>query len=198
MTTFAYIRISTDKQDIKNQKHKINEYAAKNGVKIDKWIEETISSRKEDRAIFQLIGDMSPDDLIIVTELSRLGRSSVTEIFRLIGRIQDKKGNLYVIQENIEINQGKPSIQTETIIFALSLSSRLERDMISQRTKNALAAKKAQGVKLGRPEGYSVLNGREDEIKKYESLGLNKSSIAKLLGVTRATYYKHIENRKTK
>jgi DNA invertase Pin-like site-specific DNA recombinase len=195
MKTIGYVRISTDKQELKNQKHRINEYAAKEGIKINQWVEETISSRKEDRAIHQLINDMSTGDKIIVTELSRLGRSSVTEIFRLIGEIQDKKGSLYVISENIEIKKGKPTVQAETMIFALSLSSRLERDMISQRTKAALAAKKAQGVKLGRPSTYSVLNGREDEIEKYLKLGINKTAIGKLMDVSRATVYLYLKKK---
>jgi DNA invertase Pin-like site-specific DNA recombinase len=196
MTTFGYIRISTDKQDIENQRHKINEYAAKNGIKIDQWTEETISSKKEDRAIFKLISDLKPSDLIIVTELSRLGRSSVTEIFRLIGDIQDKKGSLYVVHEKLEINQGKPSVQTETLVFALSLSSRLERDMISQRTKAALAARKAQGVKLGRPVGYNIMKGREAEIEKWIAKGLNKTAISQVMDISRSTVYKYFETRK--
>ncbi len=195
MAIFGYIRISTERQEGDNQRHRINEYAAKNGLKIDSWIEETISSRKNDRAIYGLVGRLEENDLIIVTELSRLGRSSVSEIFGILKDIQNKKAGLFVIQESIKIDGGKMSVQAETLVFALSIASRLERDLISERTKAALAARKAQGVKLGRPVGYSVLAGKETEIEKYLALGLNKTSIAKLLGVSRSTVYAYLEKK---
>jgi DNA invertase Pin-like site-specific DNA recombinase len=198
MTTYGYIRISTDKQETDNQKHRINEYAAKEGIKVNSWITETISSRKDDREIYQLIDSLKPGDLIIVTELSRLGRSSVTEIFKILGTIQDKKGGLYVIQDGIEIESGKMSVQAETMVFALGIASRLERDLISERTKAGLAARKAQGIKLGRPIGYSVLNGRESELDKYLKLGINKSAIAKLMGVSRGAVYNFLSKRQSK
>jgi len=198
MKTYAYIRVSTDKQENKNQRHKINEYAAKKGIKIDSWIEETISSRKKDRAIYPLIESLKANDLIIVTEFSRLARSGMIELFTILGSIQEKKGSLYIIQESIKIDSGKMSVYAEAIVSALSLASRIERDMISERTKTALAARKAQGVKLGRPSTYSVLAGREDEIEKYLKLGLNKTSIAKLMGVARSTIYLYLEKKQRK
>ena len=198
MTTTAYIRISTDKQESDNQKHRVNEYAAGKGIKIDNWIKETVSSRKADREIYQIIEALQPGDRIIVTELSRLGRSGVTEVFNILGDIQKKKASLTVIQDNIEIDSGEMTIQSETIVFALSIASRLERDLISERTKAALKSRKDQGVKLGRPEGYSVLTGRETELDKYLKLGINKSAIAKLMGVSRGAVYNFLNKRESK
>lgn len=197
MTTFAYTRVSTENQNGGNQRNRINEYAANEGIKVDRWIEETISSRKEDREIYSLIETLQPNDLVIVTELSRLGRSSVTEIFKILGSIQDKKASLYVIQDSIEIDSGKMSVQAETLVFALGIASRLERDLISERTKAGLKRVKESGKKLGRPSTYSVLNGREDEIEKYLKLGLNKTSIAKLMGVSRSAVYNYLKKKRT-
>jgi DNA invertase Pin-like site-specific DNA recombinase len=198
MTVTAYIRISTDKQESDNQKHRINEYAAGQGIKVDSWTSETISSRKNDREIHQIIDNLEPGDQIIVTELSRLGRSSVSEIFGMLEIIQKKKAGLYVIQDGIEIKGGKMSVQAETLVFALGIASRLERELISERTKAALKARKAAGVKLGRPEGYSVLTGREQELEKYLKLGINKSAIAKLMGVSRGAVYNFLRKREVK
>jgi putative DNA-invertase from lambdoid prophage Rac len=198
MTTTAYIRISTDKQEVENQKHRINEYAAGQGIKIDNCITETVSSRKTDREIYQLIDSLEPGDKIIVTELSRLGRSGMIEVSRILGTIQDKKASLSVIQNNIEIEPGKMSVEAQAIVFALSIASELERDLISERTKAALKARKDQGVKLGRPVGYSVLTGREAELDKYLKLGINKSAIAKLMGVSRGAVYNFLNKRESK
>ena len=198
MTVTAYIRISTDKQEVENQKHRINEYAAGQGIKIDNCITETVSSRKTDREIYQLIDSLEPGDKIIVTELSRLGRSGMIEVSRILGTIQDKKASLSVIQNNIEIEPGKMSVEAQAIVFALSIASELERDLISERTKAALKARKDQGVKLGRPVGYSVLTGREAELDKYLKLGINKSAFAKLMGVSRGAVYNFLNKRESK
>ena len=133
--------------------------------------------------------------MVIVTELSRLGRSSVTEIFKILGIIQDRKAGLFVIQDSIEIDAGKMSVQAETMVFALGIASRLERDLLSERTKAGLKRVKAMGTKLGRPSTYSVLNGREEEIEKYLKLGINKTAIGKLMGVSRATVYLYLKKK---
>jgi len=195
MTIYAYTRVSTDEQDHQSQTHRINEYCANNGLKINSWVNETISSRKEDREIYELIESFKPGDMLIVTELSRLGRSSVTEIFKIIGIIREKKAGLRVIQDSIEIDGGEMSIQAEMMVSILSIASRLERDLNSERTKAGIAKAKAKGVKMGRPEGYSVLAGREDEVEKYFAMKLNKTSIATLMGVSRATIYAYIKKK---
>jgi putative DNA-invertase from lambdoid prophage Rac len=133
--------------------------------------------------------------LVIVTELSRLGRSSVTEIFKILAGIQDKKASLQVIQDSIKINGGKLTVQAETLVFALGIASQLERELISERTRAGLQRVKAEGKKLGRPPTYSVLNGREEEIEKYLTLGINKTAIAKLMGVARTTVYTYLKKK---
>ena len=133
--------------------------------------------------------------MVIVTELSRLGRSSVTEIFKILAGIQDKKASLQVIQDSIKINGGKLTVQAETLVFALGIASQLERELISERTRAGLQRVKAEGKKLGRPPTYSVLNGREEEIEKYLTLGINKTAIAKLMGVARTTVYTYLKKK---
>jgi DNA invertase Pin-like site-specific DNA recombinase len=195
MAVYGYTRISTDKQDKASQYHRINEFAAQNGIKIDQWLDETISSQKKDRKIYRLLDNLKQNDLVIVSELSRLGRSSVTEIFKILGVIQEKGASLYVIQDSIKINGGKMSVQAETLVFALGIASRLERELISERTRAGLKRAKEEGKKLGRPSSYSILNGREGEIEKYLSMGLNKTSISILMGISRSTVYAYLKKK---
>ena len=147
MKTLAYIRVSTDKQDLKNQKLEVLDYAHRNDFRIDEFIELEISSRKstKKRKIDELIERLRENDTLIVSDLSRIGRST-GEVINTVNTLIEKHVRLIAIKQNLVVN-GKHDIQSKVIITMFSLFSELERDLISQRTKQALEAKKAQGVK---------------------------------------------------
>ncbi len=148
----AYLRTSTNKQEISNQKLEILEFAHRNNFKIDGFIESTISSRKspKQRRIDELIGKLSSGDTLIVTELSRLGRSTA-EVISLVNSLVEGKVRLRILKQNLDIKEH--DMNSKIIITLFSLFGELERDLVSLRTKEALAAKKSQGIKLGKPKG---------------------------------------------
>jgi DNA invertase Pin-like site-specific DNA recombinase len=183
----GYIRISTDNQDLKNQKHSILDYCNSKKLGSIDFIEVKISSRKsdEDRKIGELVNLLEENDILIVTELSRIGRS-VINVIDIVNSIIGKKVNLHIIKENmiIEPNNINPFTTFQMNIFASF--AQLERDLISLRTKEALKARKEQGIKLGRKKGslgksiYDPFKGRIQEL--YE-LGLSPTKIIKHIGV---------------
>ena len=193
---YSYIRVSTDKQDYSNQEFSILQYANKNGLGNVEFISETVSGKIswKSREISKLVDRMNKGDTLIVSELSRLGRTML-EIFELISILLRKEVVIHVVKGNIIL---KDDIQSKVFTFAFSLGSEIERDLISQRTKEALASKKASGVKLGRPQGSqsSKLDMHVDEIKKYRSLGVSVTSIAKILQVPQPTLYYFCKSRK--
>ena len=182
--TIAYIRTSTDKQDLNNQKLEILEYARKKDLKVDSFVEITISSRKntKQRRIEEVLQMLTPSDTLIVTELSRLGRSTA-EVIALVNELVAHKIRIIVLKQNLDINQH--DMNSKIVITLFSLFAELERDLISLRTKEALATKKLQGVKLGKPKGTiqkSKFDADRERIKELLSLGLSVRKIAKLLG----------------
>lgn len=180
--TIAYLRVSTDSQDLKNQKLEILEYADRNKFQITEWMEIRISSRKsqKERLIDLLLEKLVPGDCLIVSELSRLGRS-VGQIITIMDELIKKKVKVIFIKQNMIIN-GKNDIQSKTMITLFGLFAEIERDLISDRTKAGLARARAEGKLLGRPKGLgkSKLDGKEDEIKALLQKGVGKASIAKI------------------
>ena len=182
--TIAYLRASTDKQDLNNQKLEILEYARKSHLEIDDFIEITISSRKtiKDRRSDEMTVALSDADILIVTELSRLGRSTA-EIIGLINVLIKKQVRIIAIKQNLDIKQHDMNSKIITTLF--SLFAELERDLISLRTKEALASKKSQGIQLGKPKGTiqkSKFDKDLDKIKELLTLGLSVRKIATYLG----------------
>ena len=182
--TLAYLRASTDKQDTNNQKLEILEYARKQDLKIDDFIELTISSRKspKQRRIEELTHRLDPSDTLIVTELSRLGRSTA-EVIALINALVEKSIRVIILKQNLDIRQH--DMNSKIIITLFSLFGELERDLVSSRTKEALAAKKAQGQILGKPRGTiqkSKFDAHQEKIKELLGIGLSVRKIAKVLG----------------
>ncbi len=180
----AYIRASTDKQDLNNQKLEILEFARKRDLKIDDYVEVTISSRKtsKERRIDELMRKLNGLDCLIVTELSRLGRSTA-EVISLINELISLNIRVIIIKQNLDID--RHDMNSKIIITLFSLFAELERDLISLRTKEALTTKKAQGVRLGKPKGTiqkSKFDKELDRIKELLRLGLSVRKIAKLLG----------------
>jgi len=183
---YGYLRVSTDKQDLQHQKAAVLNYANDNGLGQVIFIEETISSRKKDRAIFDLVENLNAGDSLIIFELSRLARS-MAELESIRVKVADKGATIHAISQNLIIDPKGTDIATKALIFALELSAQIERQMISDRTKSALKAKKEAGFKLGRPAGQSKLDSHSDEIKGYLSKGLNLTAISQLIGCNRQT-----------
>jgi len=150
--TYAYLRVSTDKQDIDNQRLEILTYANKHNMKIDEFIEVEISSRKDllKRRIGELLTKVAAGDTVIVAELSRIGRS-IVEVINIVNELVKKKVRLITIKQALDIRDNG-DMQTKIMITMFSLFAEIERDLISQRTKAALAAIKAGGQKLGKPK----------------------------------------------
>jgi len=184
--TLAYLRASTDRQDTNNQKLEILEFARKKGMYVDDFIELTMSSRKsqKQRRIDELLYRLNPSDTLIVTELSRIGRSTA-EVITLINALVEKKIRIVVLKQNLDINE--EDMNSKIIITLFSLFGELERDLVSVRTKEALAAKKSQGQVLGKPVGTiqkSKFDQHIDQIKDLLEMGLSVRKIAKVLGYT--------------
>jgi DNA invertase Pin-like site-specific DNA recombinase len=180
----TYIRASTDKQDRNNQKLELLEWARKKEVKIHEFIEITMSSRKtsKQRRIDEVLSTLADSDTLIVTELSRLGRST-PEVIMLINELVARNIRVIILKQNLDIHQH--DMNSKIVITLFSLFAELERDLISLRTKEALAAKKLQGVKLGKPKGTlqkSKFDTDLERIKELLKLGVSVRKIAKLLG----------------
>ncbi len=195
--TIAYLRVSTDGQDLKNQKLEILEYAQVNSLTVDRWMEIKVSSRKgtKERLIDQLLQDLNESDCLIVAELSRLGRS-VGQIIAIIDELIQKKVKVVIIKQNMVIN-GKNDIATKTMITMFSLFAEIERDLISERTKSGLARARAEGKLIGRPKGNgkSKLDSKIPEIQDMLSKQVSRASIAKLMGVSWPTLNHFIKTR---
>jgi DNA invertase Pin-like site-specific DNA recombinase len=186
---YGYIRVSTDKQTTENQRFEIKNFAKERNFKVNEWIEETISATKklDDRKFGALLKKMEQGDLLVVTELSRLGRN-LMQIMSILHSCMEKDIKVHTIKERYELGN---NINSKVLAFAFGLSAEIERNLISQRTKEALARKKAEGVILGRPKGRKSsslkLTGREDEIRALLNKKISVSAIGRILGVHRFT-----------
>ena len=167
MKTIAYIRVSTDKQDLGNQKLEIQRYAKRQNLEIDEFIEIEISSRKNghDRRIDELLSKLKRNDILIVSEISRLARS-IRQISQIIHDLAKKKIESHFIKEGL-VTKGKGDLTTKITINAFSVAAEIERDLISQRTKNGLALAKKRGVKLGNPNIHKMAANRKIKADKY-------------------------------
>ena len=193
---YGYIRVSTDKQTVENQRFEINNFCKNNKLIIDGWIEETISGTKNynKRQLGKLLKRVQKDDLIICAELSRLGRN-LFMIMEILNICMTKECKVWTIKDNYRLGE---DIQSKVLAFAFGLSAEIERNLISQRTKEALARKKAEGVILGRPKGRKSskvkLSGKEMYIKELRSQGVSISEIARIYKVNRNTVSKFIKS----
>lgn len=194
---YAYIRVSTDKQNVENQQFEILKFADQKTISIHHWIKETISGTKSlhDRTLGQLVSNLTSADTLIVTELSRLGRS-VMEVMSILNTLMNKKVKVVSIKEGYELGD---TLDSKILAFAFSLSADIERSMISSRTKEALARKRQEGRTLGRPKGSlskeTKLTGKEQDIKALLQKRISIASIARIMGVHRLTVKSYIESR---
>ena len=192
---YGYIRVSSDKQTVENQRFEINNFCERNKLVIDDWIEETISGAKNysKRQLGRLLRKVRKNDIIICSELSRLGRN-LFMIMEILNICMTKECRVWTIKDNYRLGD---DIQSKVLAFAFGLSAEIERNLISQRTKEALARKKAEGVKLGHGRGFRCrLNpkcaGRHDYIVKELAKGTEKSVISKKLKVSKTTFYRYL------
>lgn len=194
---YGYIRISTDKQTIENQRFEIQNFTVKRLIQIDEWVEETISSTKklEIRKFGALLLHMQKGDVLIVSELSRLGRN-LMQIMKILHDCMEKDIMVYTVKENYELGN---NINSKVLAFAFGLSAEIERTLISQRTKEALARRKAEGQILGRPKGSKSqmrkLTGKEEEIRTLMNKKVSYSAIGRILGVHRLTVSSFVKER---
>lgn len=195
MSVIAYIRKSTDKQSFEHQEYEIKQYAQKHNLKIDRWIEESISSRKElkKRQLGKLLEELQDGDVLIATEISRLGRS-LLEVMGILQTCLEKNCQVITIKENYNLGN---DIQSKVLAFAFSLSSEIERNLISQRTKCSLETKKAAGIKLGRPFGAESkklkLSKNTKRIRDLLDKKVSKNQIARIMGVQKITLRRFIK-----
>lgn len=199
MKTIAYLRISTAGQDCNNQRLAILDYAHQHKITIDEFISIQVSSRKtlKQRGILELLDSLEPKDTLLVSELSRLGRS-VGQIIQMVDYLVKNQIRLVAIKESIELS-GKQDIPTKVMVTMFSLFAEIERDLISERTKEGIAAARAKGKVIGRPKGAlgkSKLDGKEEEIRLLLKKEVGIASIAKIMEVSRTTLRHFISTRK--
>ncbi|PBQ30938.1 invertase [Sphingobacteriaceae bacterium] len=194
---YGYIRVSTDKQTTENQRFEIERYCQGLNIVIDEWIEETISATKklDDRKFGQLLKRMKKEDQLIVTELSRLGRN-LMQIMSILHGCMERDIKVSTIKEHYELGN---NINSKVLAFAFGLSAEIERNLISQRTKEALARRRSEGVILGRPKGRKSnnlkLTGKEEEINTLLKKKVSYSAIARIIGVHRLTVSTFVKNK---
>lgn len=193
---YGYIRVSSDKQTVENQRFEVTNFCERNNLTIDGWIEETISGTKSysKRALGALLRRVNKDDLIICTELSRLGRN-LFMIMEILNICMTKECRVWTIKDNYRLGE---DIQSKVLAFAFGLSAEIERNLISQRTKEALARLKAEGKHIGRKEGKrnNKLNAKCTAKHRYIvrklDEGVSIPNIAKTIKVARGTLYRYL------
>lgn len=193
---YGYIRVSSDKQTVENQRFEINNFVAREQIHIDGWIEETISGTKNynKRELGKLLNKVQKDDLIICAELSRLGRN-LFMIMEILNICMTKECRVWTIKDNYRLGE---DIQSKVLAFAFGLSAEIERNLISQRTKEALARRRAEGITLGRPVGRKTdeskykLYAKKALIEELLKAKISKRQIAKICKVDRNTLCRFI------
>ena len=194
---YGYIRVSSDKQTVENQRFEINNFCKKEKLVINDWIEETISGTKNytKRQLGNLLKKVHKDDIIICSELSRLGRN-LFMIMEILNICMTKECRVWTIKDNYRLGD---DIQSKVLAFAFGLSAEIERNLISQRTKEALARKKAEGIVLGRPKGRKSapekykLHGKKSLIEELLKAKISKRQIAQICKADRNTLYRFIK-----
>lgn len=194
MTIIGYIRVSSNKQTHEHQKYEIQQFAKINHIHIDKWVEETISSRKplHKRALGNLLNELDNGDILIAAEISRLGRS-LLEVMKILENCLGKNCQVWTIKENYRLGN---DIQSKVMAFAFGLSAEIERNLISQRTKASLESVRASGKRLGRPFAAQSkklkLTKNSRRVRQLLDCGVSKSQIARIMGVQTTTLRRFI------
>lgn len=192
---YAYIRVSTDKQTVENQRFELQKFATEKKIVIDKWVSETVSGTKaaSDRKLGPLLKNMKKGDILILSEISRLGRN-LMQIMSILNLCMTKETMVFTVKEKYELGN---NINSQILAFAFGLSAQIERDLISQRTKEALARRKAAGQRLGREFGtkntHYKLTGKESLIRTMLDYGYSKVAICRKLKCNPKTLDDHLK-----
>ena len=197
MAVYAYIRVSTEMQTLDNQRFEILRYCKKRNIGIDGWVSESVSGTIaiEKRGLGKLIDRMGKGDLLICTELSRLGRNMLM-VMSILNVCSAKGISIHTIKDNFDLSD---NINSKIIAFAFALAAEIERNLISQRTKEALAVRRAEGIRLGRPPGRSLkhdaFSQKEQAIRAMIAEGYTISEMARHLGVHRNTLRRYLHGK---
>lgn len=194
---YGYIRVSSDKQTVKNQRYEISRFCIDQNIEIDGWIEETISGTKsyDKRELGRLLNRVKKNDLIICAELSRLGRN-LFMIMEILNICMSKECKVWTIKDNYKLGD---DLQSKVMAFAFGLSAEIERSLISHRTKEALARIRQDGIVLGRPKGSknsaksNKLHGKKTLILRLVKQNVPKIKIAEMCNVSRNTISRYIK-----
>ena len=194
MKIYGYVRVSSDLQNCANQHYEIETFCKKNHLVIDEWVEEVISSKKilKERKLGKLLSKLKKDDILITTEISRLGRNML-EVMGILQHCLEKECQVWTIKENYRLGV---DIQSKLLAVVFSLVAEMERQMISQRTKECLKRLKDEGKHLGRPYGftYRKLQKKHNKIKELLDRQVPKAQIAKLMECSWATLHRYIND----
>ena len=199
MTVYGYIRVSTDKQTTENQQFEIDRYLTGRGFHVDVWINETISGTVDfkKRKIGKMLCKIKKDDILICSELSRLGRNTL-DILTLLNFCMKNQVQVWTVKENYRLGK---DIQSQLLACVFSMVAQVERTLIAQRTKEALQRRRAEGKSIGRPKGAKgkkhVLDGKENAILTWRRQGVSVSEIARKTNVSTTWIYKHLKKEKS-
>ena len=193
---YGYIRVSSDKQTVENQRFEITRFCQANQLQVDGWIEETISGTKaySKRQLGRLLKRVKKDDIILCSELSRLGRS-LYMVMEILGICMNRECRVWTVKEGYRLGD---DIQSKVLAFAFALSAEIERNLISQRTKEALARLRAEGRPLGRPKGKPTAKechrlARYDRfIRKGIAQGMRQCDMIRRLRTNRSTFKRYV------
>lgn len=191
---YGYIRVSSEKQTLENQKFEIKNFVKSSDLKIDHWVEETISTRKplNKRKLSKLLDLLKEDDILITSEISRLGRS-LLEIMGILQSCLLKGCQIWTIKENYRLGV---DLQSKVMAFAFGLAAEIERQLISDRTRASLEKLKADGKKLGRPKGSRAralkLSNSSERVKVLIYDGCSQAEVSRILGVDKSTIHRFL------
>ena len=197
MATYAYLRVSTDQQDVDNQRHGILEYANTHSIAGLQFVEDNASGKvkwKERKLGDLLLKTMQVGDTVLFAEVSRMARSTL-QVLEILEQCADKKITVHIVKQKMVLDE---SLNSKITAIVLGLAAEIDREMISMRTKEALAKRKASGVVLGRPKGRAKklkLDKHSKDIRHYLEINLSKAAICKLVGCSPSTLYEWIERR---
>ena len=193
---YGYCRVSTTHQHEENQHFVIEKFARANNMHVDVWIEEKISSSKRlyDRKLGKLLQELTAGDILITTEISRLGRS-LLEVMGILKHCLEKECQIWTLKENFRLGA---DIQSKVLAFAFGLSAELSKQLLQERVRESLARLKANGKQLGRPMGTqskaSKIRRNYERITVLMDQGVSKNQIAKMLHVNKSTLYRYLRD----